>query len=134
MTTAPPAGPGRTTGTRVSTTSGPPALTTTRLTSGTPMSGPPVRSEPRSGGSTTSTEQSRSTPGVRAVQVRGGQVLLRLAADSASLVSATPAAGHRVQTWESPGMIRVDFSAESTVSSVFVTWNGHAPDVRTVEY
>lgn len=76
-----------------------------------------------------------SSSGVRSYQVTGGQVVLRLGESSATLVTATPAAGHRVQTWEAEGWLRVDFSAgATTVSSVFATWNGHPPSVETVEY
>jgi len=73
--------------------------------------------------------------GVQTYPVRGGQVVVRLGATSASLVSATPAPGCRVQQWTGAGWLRVDFLRDTAyISSVFVTWNGTAPTVRTTDY
>ena len=75
-----------------------------------------------------------STGAVRGYQVVGGQVLLEVSNHGARLISATPAAGFSVQTWEQDGWLRVDFSSSAHRSSVFATWNGHPASVQTVEY
>jgi len=67
--------------------------------------------------------------------VTGGRVVLRLTDQRAQLVSATPDQGFRVSSWEADGWLRVDFGVGGTTrSSVFATWNGTPPSVRTVEY
>jgi len=72
---------------------------------------------------------------VRTYPVTGGRVVLRLSATQAHLISATPDDGFQVASWEADGWLRVDFSAAGTTrSSVFATWNGTAPTVRTTEY
>jgi hypothetical protein len=72
---------------------------------------------------------------VRSYAVVGGRVVLRVSGTAATLVSATPDAGFRVQSWEADGWLRVDFSQDGTTrSSVFATWNGTPPDVRTATY
>jgi hypothetical protein len=63
----------------------------------------------------------------------GGQVVLSITATSARLVSATPAAGYEVRTWHAPGWLRVDFTKDGHTSSLFATWNGHAPAVQLAE-
>jgi hypothetical protein len=70
---------------------------------------------------------------VHTYSVRGGQVVLALSGTSATLVSATPANGYTVQTWQETGWLRVDFSAPGDTWSVFATWNGHPPSVQTFD-
>ncbi|MBY8879216.1 hypothetical protein [Actinacidiphila acidipaludis] len=67
--------------------------------------------------------------------VRGGRVVLDLQPASASLVSATPNSGWQMQVWTQDGWLRVTFTSSSgtQASSVFCTWNGHAPSVQTFE-
>jgi hypothetical protein len=62
----------------------------------------------------------------------GGRVALDLQPASAELVSATPEAGWQMQVWHGDRWMRIDFSREGTVNSVFVTWNDHEPDVQIV--
>ena len=61
-------------------------------------------------------------------------MVLHLLGDRAELVSATPISGYTVQNWAADGWLRVDFSGSTVRSSVFATWNGHPPQVQTVEY
>ena len=87
--------------------------------------GTPKSSAPAGGGS----------GDVHVYPVRGGRVVLDLQAASASLVSATPNAGWQMQVWTQDGWLRVTFTSSSgtQASSVFCTWNGHAPTVEAFE-
>ncbi|SEG79354.1 hypothetical protein SAMN05216223_111136 [Actinacidiphila yanglinensis] len=80
---------------------------------------------------------SAGDPGdVHSYTVAGGQVVLDLGATSASLVSATPQPGWRMQLWtDQPGWLRVTFTSAngSAASSVICTWNGHPPTVQAYE-
>ncbi|MGK4581046.1 hypothetical protein [Kitasatospora sp. HPMI-4] len=69
---------------------------------------------------------------VRSYLVPGGRVALDMEPDRADLVSAAPEPGWQMQVWRQDGWLRVDFSQGDKVNSVFVTWNGHPPDVQTV--
>lgn len=65
----------------------------------------------------------------------GGRVALDIHPDHADLVSATPDSGWQMQIWNGDQWMRIDFQQQpggGRVSSVFVTWNGHPPDVQTV--
>ena len=66
----------------------------------------------------------------RTYVVRGGRVLLSMTATTARLVSATPNPGYEVRTWHADGWLRVDFTDGNRTSSLFATWNGHAPAVQ----
>jgi hypothetical protein len=66
----------------------------------------------------------------RSYTLLGGQVVLSMTDTSARLVSATPAAGYEVRTWHAAGWLRVDFTEDDRTSSLFATWNGHAPAVQ----
>ncbi|WP_414168364.1 hypothetical protein ACMATS_17280 [Streptoverticillium reticulum] len=71
-----------------------------------------------------------AAPGkVEAYDVTGGRVVLELHADSAQLVSATPAPGWQMQHWKQDKWIRVMFSRGEDAVSVFCTWHDHAPMV-----
>ncbi|GAA1984336.1 hypothetical protein [Kitasatospora viridis] len=69
---------------------------------------------------------------VRSYLVPGGRVALDMHPDSAELVSAVPDPGWQMQMWNGDQWMRIDFSQGQSTNSVFVTWNGHAPDVQTV--
>ncbi|MDH6110733.1 hypothetical protein P3T36_003102 [Kitasatospora sp. MAP12-15] len=81
----------------------------------------------------TSTDSAAATPGtVQSYLVPGGRVALDMHPDSADLVSATPDTGWQMQVWHGDQWLRIDFTLGSSTNSVFVTWNGHPPDVQTV--
>ncbi|WP_035848815.1 hypothetical protein [Kitasatospora azatica] len=69
---------------------------------------------------------------VHSYLVPGGRVALDEHPDRAELVSATPDAGWQMQIWNGDQWLRIDFSKDGAANSVFVTWNGHPPDVQTV--
>ncbi|SFF83838.1 hypothetical protein SAMN05216251_13157 [Actinacidiphila alni] len=78
---------------------------------------------------------SGDTGNVHSYTVDGGRVALDLAPASASLVSATPNPGWKMQVWTQDGWLRVTFTqtSGSGSSSVFCTWNGHPPTVQAFE-
>ncbi|MED7954774.1 hypothetical protein PUR61_35345 [Streptomyces sp. BE20] len=73
-----------------------------------------------------------TTSSVRSYLVPGGKVALDLKTDNASLISAAPDQGWKMQVWNGPQWIRVDFTKDNQANSVFVYWNGHPPVVDTV--
>ncbi|MFC8130622.1 hypothetical protein [Streptomyces sp. NPDC057302] len=76
-----------------------------------------------------------STPGnVKSYSSDGGRVVFDLGKDSATLVSATPAAGWSVQVWKQDTWIRVEFTSGADKVSVFCTWHDHAPVVEINTY
>ncbi|MFJ9941454.1 hypothetical protein [Streptomyces erythrochromogenes] len=70
---------------------------------------------------------------VQAYPVSGGRVTFSLGASSAELVSATPAAGWRMQVWKQDFWIRVTFTRDGREVSVFCTWHDHPPMVEIVD-
>lgn len=70
---------------------------------------------------------------VQRYSLKGGEVVLSMTQTQATLVSATPVNGYSVQVWQETDWLRVDFTSGSATSSLFATWNGHAPSVQTVE-
>ncbi|MFJ3861281.1 hypothetical protein ACIPRL_34260 [Streptomyces sp. NPDC090085] len=70
---------------------------------------------------------------VQAYPVSGGRVVFSQGASSAELVSATPAAGWRMQVWKQDFWIRVTFTREGREVSVFCTWHDHPPMVEIVD-
>ncbi|MFG2878362.1 hypothetical protein ACGFYU_25725 [Streptomyces sp. NPDC048337] len=70
---------------------------------------------------------------VKAYPLSGGQVVFSLGASSAELVSATPAAGWRMQVWKQEYWIRVTFTKDGREVSAFCTWHDHAPAVEIVD-
>ncbi|MFC4036463.1 hypothetical protein ACFO3J_34245 [Streptomyces polygonati] len=109
---------------------------------GTPHPVPsPTAATTATGSTGTSTSTSTGTPpgassgDIRGYTVRGGRVVLDLTSTDASLVTATPAAGWKMQVWTQPGWLRVTFtSADSAASSsLFCTWNGHPPSVESYD-
>ncbi|MEV5975456.1 hypothetical protein [Streptomyces sp. NPDC052114] len=71
---------------------------------------------------------------VKGYNTDGGRVVFALGEDSATLVSATPAAGWSVQTWKQDKWIRVEFTAGAAKLSVFCTWHDTAPRVEINKY
>ncbi|MFD7261621.1 hypothetical protein [Streptomyces sp. NPDC059874] len=93
---------------------------------GKPSSKPPA--SPRPG------QQAEGDTGkVQAYPVSGGRVVFSLGASSAELVSATPAAGWRMQVWKQDMWIRVTFTKDGREVSVFCTWHDHPPLVEIVD-
>ncbi|MEU9251368.1 hypothetical protein AB0D66_05905 [Streptomyces sp. NPDC048270] len=70
---------------------------------------------------------------VKAYPVSGGRVVFDLGASAAELVSATPAAGWRMQVWKQDYWIRVTFTRDGREVSVFCTWHDHPPVVEIVD-
>ncbi len=70
---------------------------------------------------------------VQAYPVSGGRVVFSLGASTAELVSATPAAGWRMQVWKQDFWIRVTFTLDGREVSVFCTWHDHPPMVEIVD-
>ena len=66
--------------------------------------------------------------------LEGGQVVVQMRVDSASLVTAVPASGYETQTWETDAWFRVDFVAGERRSSIIVAWNGHPPTATVTEF
>ncbi|MEV6206018.1 hypothetical protein [Kitasatospora sp. NPDC051914] len=95
---------------------------------GSPSASPTLPSPVR----TASPKKSASPSSVRSYLVPGGRVALDIHPDRAELVSATPDPGWQMQVWNGDHWMRIDFSKDNSANSVFVTWNGHPPDVQTV--
>ncbi|MCA6092179.1 hypothetical protein LE181_08400 [Streptomyces sp. SCA3-4] len=70
---------------------------------------------------------------VKSFAVRGGRAVFDLGPGAATLVSAAPDEGWQMRVWKQSAWIRVDFVSDARTTSVFVTWNGHPPQVQTVE-
>jgi len=64
----------------------------------------------------------------------GGQVVVQLRPDSASLVTAVPASGYETQTWKTDTWFRVDFVSDERRSSIIVAWNGTPPTATVTEF
>ncbi|MFD3803307.1 hypothetical protein ACFWSF_12980 [Streptomyces sp. NPDC058611] len=81
--------------------------------------------------------QPRQTDGedgtVKSYTVSGGRVVFDLGPSSAELVSATPAAGWRMQVWKQDLWMRVTFTRDGREVSVFCTWHDHPPLVELVD-
>ncbi|MFG2180904.1 hypothetical protein ACGFLS_19520 [Streptomyces abikoensis] len=107
----------------------PPAASAVRPTPSPPAPSPPAPSPPVP----PPVAASPTGGAVRSFPVRGGRAVFALGETSAALVSAAPDEGWRMRVWKQDGWIRVDFTAGPRASSLFVTWNGHPPLVRTVE-
>ncbi|MEV6695753.1 hypothetical protein ACFWN5_07155 [Streptomyces sp. NPDC058430] len=71
---------------------------------------------------------------VKGYTTQGGRAVFDLGKDSATLVSATPAAGWSVQVWKDSTWIRVEFTSGTDKVSVFCTWHDHAPSVEVAKY
>ncbi|MBB5119387.1 hypothetical protein [Streptomyces eurocidicus] len=89
--------------------------------------------DPRGTGSRGASARPGAAGEVKSFRVRGGRAVFGPGGSTAALVSATPDEGRQMRVWKQTAWIRVDFVAGTRTSSVFVTWNGHPPHVRTVE-
>lgn len=76
----------------------------------------------------------RASGQVKAYDTKGGRVVFALAADHATLVSATPAADWSMQVWKTEVWIRVEFASGADRVSVFCTWHDTAPRVTIDTY
>ncbi|MET8470577.1 hypothetical protein ABZY90_02020 [Streptomyces sp. NPDC006422] len=75
-----------------------------------------------------------SSGSVKSYATEGGRAVFDLQKSSATLVSATPAAGWSVQVWKQPTWIRVEFTSGEKKVSAFCTWHDHAPTVEIANY
>ncbi|MHB9753622.1 hypothetical protein ACYBSK_04490 [Streptomyces sp. BYX5S] len=75
-----------------------------------------------------------SSGSVKSYATEGGRAVFDLQKSSATLVSATPAAGWSVQVWKQPTWIRVEFTSGTKKVSAFCTWHDHAPTVEIATY
>ncbi|MBE8469576.1 hypothetical protein [Streptomyces justiciae] len=71
---------------------------------------------------------------VKSYDTEGGRAVFSLGKDSATLVSATPAAGWSMQVWKTETWIRVEFASGADRVSVFCTWHDSAPRVEVGTY
>lgn len=117
----PPAPPAPTTSRPPATSSTSPTPTDVPRESTTTSPAPPDTNE---------TDDAR----VRGFDLAGGRVVLAIHPDRARLVSAVPKPGFQVRTWRNEKWLRVDMIGPQRRSSLFATWNGHPPTVRTVEH
>ncbi|WP_055569721.1 hypothetical protein [Streptomyces atriruber] len=78
--------------------------------------------------------ENSGTGTVKSYNTAGGRVVFDLGESSATLVSATPAAGWSVQTWKQDKWIRVEFTGGAARVSVFCTWHDTAPRVEIDKY
>ncbi|QEV18229.1 hypothetical protein [Streptomyces alboniger] len=99
-----------------------------------PKSPEPSKSRIRSPDAAPPARSGTGTGTVKSYGTRGGRVVLDLGTESATLVSATPAAGWSVQTWKQDTWIRVEFTAGADKLSVFCTWHDTAPRVEINTY
>jgi hypothetical protein len=129
--------------TSAAATSGPPVASSTHRPKPTTAPPPPPRP------ATTTPVPPKTPPGtphptasasasagdVHSYTIRGGRVVLTLTPTAASLVTASPNTGWRMQVWTQTGWLRVTFTSadDAASSSLFCTWNGHPPSVQTYE-
>ncbi|WP_405736654.1 hypothetical protein OG885_28500 [Streptomyces sp. NBC_00028] len=71
---------------------------------------------------------------VKSYDTEGGRAVFSLGESSATLVSATPAAGWSMQVWKTETWIRVEFASGADRVSVFCTWHDSAPRVDVGTY
>ncbi|SNX60532.1 hypothetical protein SAMN06272735_3163 [Streptomyces sp. TLI_55] len=71
---------------------------------------------------------------VKSYDTEGGRAVFSLGKTSATLVSATPAAGWSMQVWKTETWIRVEFASGADRVSVFCTWHDSAPRVDVGTY
>ncbi|GAA2745422.1 hypothetical protein [Kitasatospora cinereorecta] len=125
--------PGTATGTVGGESPAAPASSTAATQAATPAGPSPGRAsattaQPPPAGAT----KPSPTTSLHSYALPGGRVALDLRPDHAELVTATPDSGWQMQIWHGDQWMRIDFSQGGRTSSVFVTWNGHPPDVQTV--
>ena len=64
----------------------------------------------------------------------GGQVVVAMGDDTASLVTAVPNRGYETQTWKTDFWFRVDFAGDERRSSIIVTWHDGPPRATVTEF
>ncbi|MFF4218793.1 hypothetical protein [Streptomyces nondiastaticus] len=127
--TTPPPGPAASDPARTPRTAEQPASPSPSRSSSAPV----PDASPRPGSPPSSPSPSGGNGEVKSFPVRGGRAVFDLGESSAALVSATPDEGWQMRVWKQSAWIRVDFMAGTRTTSLFVTWNGHPPQVQTVE-
>ncbi|MER5729439.1 hypothetical protein ABT084_14055 [Streptomyces sp. NPDC002138] len=120
-----PSGSASATASTTPSPSAPPSPASSSPAAGPSSSAPPEQSYRRPSGG--------DTGNVKSYAASGGRVVFDLGGSSAQLVSATPDAGWRMQVWKQTEWIRVNFTRDNRVVSVFCTWNGHPPVVEVVD-
>ncbi|MFD7644206.1 hypothetical protein ACFV4P_26570 [Kitasatospora sp. NPDC059795] len=85
---------------------------------------------PSHGSASIQSTPSSTTGTVRSYLMPGGRVALDIRQHDVQLVSATPEAGWTMQVWHGDQWMRINFSRDGRVSSVWVTWNGFEPNVQ----
>ncbi|MES5823487.1 hypothetical protein [Streptomyces sp. RG80] len=113
------------------------ASSTARPTpSKSPSQGPARKPSPAPTPSRTPDASPSPTPSgqVRSYDTEGGRAVFDLGEASATLVSATPAAGWSMQVWKTETWIRVEFASGADRVSVFCTWHDSAPRVEVGTY
>jgi hypothetical protein len=84
---------------------------------------------------TTSPSPTTSPSGqVKSYATDGGRVVLDLAPDYVTLVSATPGTGWAMQVWKTDSWLRVEFTKGTDKVSVICTWHDGAPRVDVGNY
>ncbi|MFB7712051.1 hypothetical protein [Streptomyces sp. NPDC056105] len=112
-----------------------PSRSASRKPSHSPGSATPSPSRTTRPSTSAKTPASPSASGtVKGYATQGGRAVFDLGKDSATLVSATPAAGWSVQVWKDSTWIRVEFTSGTDKVSVFCTWHDHAPSVEVAKY
>jgi hypothetical protein len=115
----------------------PRALPVTAPAVGAPTSRPPspTPTPTRRAPAHSPTPRPHPSATVHGYTLRGGRVVLALGPTAATLVSAVPNSGWKMQVWPEQGWLRVTFTSASggSASTVISTWNGHAPSVQTYE-
>ncbi|WP_328364062.1 hypothetical protein OG800_31880 [Streptomyces sp. NBC_00445] len=112
------------------------ASSTARATpSSEPPSTPTPRATPSASVSTQAPSPSPTASGrVKSYDTEGGRAVFDLGESSATLVSASPAAGWSMQVWKTETWIRVEFAQGADRVSVFCTWHDSAPRVDIGTY
>ncbi|WP_328503004.1 hypothetical protein OG828_31175 [Streptomyces sp. NBC_00457] len=105
----------------------------------TPSSEPPPTPTPRATPSASASTQAPSpsptaSGRVKSYDTEGGRAVFDLGEASATLVSASPAAGWSMQVWKTETWIRVEFAQGADRVSVFCTWHDSAPRVDIGTY
>ncbi|MEV0319019.1 hypothetical protein ACIBKX_05770 [Streptomyces sp. NPDC050658] len=115
------------------TPSTPEATSSTKPSKSQKPSKSPEKESPKPPPSSSS-KPAPSAGNVKSYSTDGGRVVFDLGKKSATLVSATPAAGWSVQVWKQSTWIRVEFTSGTDKLSVFCTWHDHPPAVEINKY
>ncbi|MFC8344483.1 hypothetical protein [Streptomyces sp. NPDC057280] len=95
---------------------------------------PSRRTSPAPSPSTTPSPSPTASGEVKSYDTDGGRAVFSLGKSSATLVSATPAAGWSMQVWKTETWIRVEFASGADRVTVFCTWHDSAPRVDVGTY